>query len=58
MLYNKDTAKLQTTVDCLTCQHFNRKQKKCEGLGKTCFPYDPLTKTAIDPLTKLPIKLN
>jgi hypothetical protein len=31
--------------------------KKCEGLNKNCFLYDEKTKTAIDGVTKLPIKL-
>lgn len=58
MLYNKDKAELQKQIDCYTCPHFDRKLKKCNGIGKTCFPYDAKTKTAIDPLTKLPIKLD
>lgn len=58
MLYNKDTKKVQTNVDCLKCKEFNKKLKKCNGIGKVCFEYDPKTRTAIDPITRLPIKLD
>lgn len=58
MLYNRDFGRVQTNVDCLTCPHFDKENKKCNGLGKVCFEYDKLTMTAIDPVTKLPIKLN
>ena len=34
-----------------------KKKKKCNGIGKCCFEFDPKTKTAIDPITKMPIKL-
>ena len=57
MYYNKDKRKVQTNIDCITCPHFNRKSKKCNGIGKTCFEYDIKTKTAIDPISRLPIKL-
>jgi hypothetical protein len=58
MLYNNNLKKVMASSDCITCPHFNKKQKQCLGLGKTCFEYDPKTKTAIDPVTKLPLKLN
>lgn len=57
MLYNKELRKVQTNVDCLQCKHWNAKKKRCSGIGKNCFEYDAKTKTAIDPVTKLPIRL-
>lgn len=57
MLYNKEKQKIQSTVDCQTCQYFDKRKKKCKGLGKNCFEYDAKTQTAIDPVTKLPIRL-
>lgn len=57
MLYNKNLKKIKTSVDCLTCPNFDKKEKKCKGIGIVCFEYDPKTKTAIDPISKLPIKL-
>lgn len=56
MLYNKNLKRVQASSDCITCQHFDKKKKKCNGIGKNCFEYDPKTRTAIDPITKLPIK--
>ena len=51
--------KIKQTLDCLYCPFFDKKRKKCDGgIGKVCFEYDPKTQTAIDPKTKLPIKLN
>lgn len=58
MLYNKDLKKLQKPCDCLTCPKFDKKKKECKGIGAVCFEYDPITKTAIDPVTHLPIRLN
>lgn len=57
MLYNLERNKIQQPTDCITCPHFNVQLKKCEGLNKNCFLYDEKTKTAIDGVTKLPIKL-
>ena len=57
MLYNIELNKVQKTKHCLTCKHFDRKYKKCNGLGKNCFPYDPKTRVVVDPITKLPIKI-
>ena len=42
-------------TDCLNCEHFDRKNKKCNGLGKNCFIMDK-TGTLIDPVTGLPVK--
>lgn len=59
MLYNNSKKKVQQSTDCLTCQYFDKRKKKClGGIGKNCFEYDPKTKTAIDPITKLPIRLS
>ena len=58
MLYNKEHNKIQTNADCLQCPFFDKhKKKKCKGIGKNCFEYDEKTHTAIDPITKLPIRL-
>lgn len=57
MLYNYKLKKVHTNIDCLTCECFDKKKKKCNGIGKICFEYDEKTKTAIDPVTKLPIRL-
>ena len=57
MLYNKETKKVKTNKDCLNCVYFDKKEKKCLGLNKKCFEYDPITGTAIDGVTKLPVKL-
>lgn len=56
MLINKETKQIQKMVDCMDCEHFDKVEKKCKGLGKKCFEYDKKTGTAIDPITKLPIK--
>lgn len=56
MLYNTELKKVQTNADCLRCPLFDKKKKKCNGIGKYCFEYDEKTKTIFDPLTKLPKK--
>ena len=56
MLYNISKEKVWKNVDCLTCEYFDADLKKCFGFGKNCVEYDPKTKTAIDPVTKLPLK--
>ena len=58
MLYNKDLKKVQTNADCLQCPLFDKHKKKCRGIGKVCFEYDPKSRTAIDPITKMPIRLD
>lgn len=58
MLFNNDLEKVQTITDCLTCPYFDKVLKKCNGIGKCCFEYDPIIMTALDPITKLPIKLD
>ena len=56
MLWNKEKNKVQTTVDCQVCKYFDKKLKKCNGIGKICFVYDKKTGTVIDPVTKLAIR--
>ena len=56
MLFNNELNKVKTSSDCITCLYFDKKLKKCNGIGKVCFEYDGKTKTMIDPITKLPIK--
>ena len=58
MLYNRETGKVWKNTDCLFCKYFNKQTKKCEGFGKNCFEYDEKTKTAIDPVTHMPIRLD
>ena len=57
MYWNKEIGKIQTNKQCMTCRNFDKLQKKCKGLGITCFEYDATTKTCVDPITKMPIKL-
>lgn len=57
MLYNLNLKKIQASSQCITCPHFEKKEKKCNGIGKCCFEYDPKTKTAFDPISNLPIKI-
>lgn len=45
MLYNKNKKKVQKSVDCLTCEHFDKRLKKCNEIGKNCFEYDEKTHT-------------
>ncbi len=56
MLYNYSLDKINTMVDCLTCKAFDKKTKKCNGIGKICFEYDSKTNTMFDPITKLPLR--
>lgn len=57
MLYNKDLKKVKDGTDCITCPHFDKIKKQCHGIGKVCFEFDAKTRVAIDPVTRLPIKL-
>lgn len=57
MLYNKDKKKIKSNADCLNCRYFDKELKKCNGIGKVCFEYDEKTNTAIDPVTKMAIKI-
>lgn len=58
MLFNIEKKEIFSQAQCLTCSHYNKKLKKCEGLNKVCFEYDEKTKTIIDGVTKLPLKTN
>lgn len=55
IIYNVKTDNKKKMTDCLNCEHFDRKNKKCNGLGKNCFIMDK-TGTLIDPVTGLPVK--
>ena len=57
MLYNIELKKKQTNTHCLSCKYFDKKKKKCLGIGKACFEFDPKTGTIYDPVTHLPLKL-
>lgn len=57
MLYNTKKKKIKEQTDCPVCECFDKKRKKCNGIGKCCFEWDDKTKTAIDPITKLPIRV-
>lgn len=57
MLFNVKENKPQRPIDCLHCKYFDTKTKQCKGIGKNCFLYDPKTRTLIDGITGLPIKL-
>ena len=56
MLFNKEKGRPKNSLDCLTCPLFDEKNKKCMGIGKICFEYEPKTMTIIDPVTGLPLK--
>lgn len=56
MLFNKEKGRPKNSLDCLTCPLFDGKNKKCMGIGKICFEYEPKTMTIIDPVTGLPLK--
>lgn len=58
MLYNIKLKKVKASSQCITCFYFDKNTKKCNGFGKNCFEYDAKTKTILDPITGLPIKLN
>lgn len=58
MLYNIELEKIKEQTDCITCPYYNVPLKLCSGLNKVCFEYDPITQTAIDGITKLPININ
>jgi len=57
MLYNINEKQVATMVMCLTCDHYNKETKHCEGLDLVCFEYDDKTQTIIDGKTKLPLVL-
>ena len=55
MIYNLKEDKIQTKAQCLSCKYFEKKSGKCNGIGKCCFEYNPITKNLIDQTTKLPL---
>lgn len=57
MLYNLEKKRVKELGDCAACPHFNQSDLRCEGLNKICFEYDAKTKTIIDGVTKLPLKI-
>ena len=58
MLYNVELKKVRERIDCQACPYMDKPTKKCEGIGKRCFEYDSVAKVCIDPVSKLPIKIN
>lgn len=57
MLYNKEKKRVKQGVDCITCQYWDSKLKKCNGLNKNCFEYDEKTQKIIDGITKKAISI-
>ncbi len=53
MLYNTRKERKTKPADCITCPYFDKKTRKCKGIGKICFEVDR-TNTLIDPVTGLP----
>lgn len=58
MLFNIEKQRQQINTDCLTCPYFDKEKKKCMGIGKSCFEFDPKTGTIYEPITHLPLKLD
>ena len=58
MIYNKELDRVIKLQDCLSCEHFSRREKQCKGFGTCCFEMDELTNTILDPVTGLPIEIN
>ena len=56
MLFNVEKNRLKKDSDCLTCLHFNKETRSCDGMNKCCFACDAKTGMIIDGKTKLPIK--
>lgn len=57
MLYDIMKQSVHKSTFCLECEHFDKYNKRCMGIGKRCFEYDEKTNTIIDPITKLPLRL-
>lgn len=57
MLYDIEKKKVHSPIDCFTCPHYDSRLLKCHGANKCCFEYDEKTKTVIDGVTKLPLKV-
>lgn len=56
MFYNREKKRIKQATDCIKCELFDKKKKKCQGYGKICFEYDEIMGVAVDPITKLPIE--
>ena len=57
MLYNLKKRRIKKATDCASCPYFDKETKKCSGMNKNCFLYDEKTKTIVDGITKLPLKI-
>jgi len=57
MLYNIDKKRIKQDLDCIECPNYDKQDKRCKGIGKTCFEFDQTTQTCIDPITKLPCEV-
>ena len=57
MYYNIKKKRIKKPTDCASCPYFDKETKKCNGLNKNCFLYDEKTRTIIDGVTRLPIKI-
>ena len=57
MLFNIKFKKVKKATDCNSCRYFDKKTKECSGKNKNCFLYDEKTKTVIDGITGLPLKI-
>lgn len=57
MLYNIEKKKIKTATTCVDCPYLDKALHRCEGINKCCFEYDAVTKTIIDGVTKLPLKV-
>lgn len=57
MLYNINKHRTKKATDCASCPYFDKKTKECKGKNKNCFLYDKTTKTVIDGITGLPLKI-
>ena len=57
MLFNIEEKKIKNTALCVNCKCFDKKTKTCNGIGKVCFEYDEKIQTLIDPITKMPLKI-
>lgn len=57
MLWNNEKKRITKLPDCFLCSKFDKTEKKCKGFGIICFEYDDVTRTCVDPITKLKIKL-
>ena len=57
MLYNLLENRVKKATDCISCPYFDKTTKACGGINKNCYLYDEKTKTVIDGVTGLPLKI-